>query len=385
MLRNESRSKPAFEVLGERGSTGRGFTLVELLVVISIIGVLVALLLPAVQSAREAARRAQCTNNLRQIGIALHNYHSAHGVFPSGNESPLDPDADGCFRGSTNEYPGPNWLVRILPYMEQMAIYDQLDLDAGFPSAMDDLAGNVSKWRPDITSGPLYAEIEGFRCPSMSYPLPWVVEATVVPSTVPGAEPTVVNYFGCMGGGLDDPASGNKQPSPAIPGRSPGGQNCTCGRVGVPIPGARNLIHWTNGFMFVNSRRGLKHATDGSSNSILAGETIYAHMQPIRGWGSGHRTKHGSNNGPANLAGTLRAINSGEKIYRAYYDTTTSYSDQNVHNHLSNAAFGSMHPGGAHFAMGDGSATFLSETINLDIFRTLGAIDDGLPLGSPNQ
>ena len=93
------------------------FTLVELLVVIAIIGVLVALLLPAVQSAREAARRMQCTNNLKQIGLAMHNYHGANNTFPSGS-----------MIGRPGAWSwGPAWGVSILPYAEQTVLFDQFD------------------------------------------------------------------------------------------------------------------------------------------------------------------------------------------------------------------------------------------------------------------
>ncbi|MGI6414908.1 MAG: DUF1559 domain-containing protein [Thermoguttaceae bacterium] len=104
----------------------RGFTLVELLVVIAIIGILIALLLPAVQAAREAARRSQCTNNLKQIGLALHNYHDVVGRFPAA-----------WYRIPTQEKrPGWAWGTMLLPYLEQGALYDQLAVTTGidFPA-----------------------------------------------------------------------------------------------------------------------------------------------------------------------------------------------------------------------------------------------------------
>src|SRR5687768_2745695 len=103
-----------------RCSKSRGFTLVELLVVIAIIGILIALLLPAVQAARESARRSQCTNNLKQIGIALHNYHDTNSVLPfAGASWPVGPNQE-----STEH----SWVIRVLPFVEQRSLYSNLDL-----------------------------------------------------------------------------------------------------------------------------------------------------------------------------------------------------------------------------------------------------------------
>jgi len=352
-----------------------GFTLVELLVVIAIIGVLVALLLPAVQAAREAARRMRCSNNLKQIGLAVHNYHDSQGAFPIGNVSPAAMSPEGCFSGtsaSTN-HPGAIWSVTILPYLEQTGIYNSLNISGTFPSSYGDATAspaptnlNPAVYNP-ITTAPLYSRISVYQCPSTAPGmLPWVSVATVG-APMPSVEKTTMNYFACMGGGLDEPATSNRVASASK-------QNCTCGTVGANFPNARFLIHWTNGFMHVNSQKGFRNCTDGTSNSILIGETIYQNMQINRGWGTGHRTKHASNNGPGNLTGTYRAINSGKALYNAFSDRAT---DQNIHNHLQNACFGSQHPGAAGFCLGDGSVRFLNETMNLAIYRTLGAIDDG--------
>ena len=127
------------------GARPAGFTLIELLVVIAIIGVLVALLLPAVQMAREAARRTQCTNNLKQIGIALHGYHDVHNTFPSGGwiAIPTQPQTRNMNMG---------WSAAVLPWLEQRALYDSLNLSVVY----DDPANSTAT----------YTVLQVYFCPS---------------------------------------------------------------------------------------------------------------------------------------------------------------------------------------------------------------------------
>jgi len=137
---------------------GRGFTLIELLVVIAIIGVLIALLLPAVQQAREAARRIQCTNNLKQIGLALHNYDQSYNSFPlGGNPAPGNPGAGCC-----QSWAGWSAQTMLLPYVEQPAVYNSLNFT---------MVGRGNGWAEAINATGMTARINAFLCPSSTPPV----------------------------------------------------------------------------------------------------------------------------------------------------------------------------------------------------------------------
>ena len=158
--------------------TRKGFTLIKLLVVITIISILIALLLPAVQQAREAARRTQCGNRLKQIGLALHNYHANFSTFPSGwigAQADL-PDVEGVN--------GFGWATMILPMMEQSPLYNRLNFHVSISAAENAIARSTV--------------IPSYRCPSDSSTDFWDIEMEGSPGTVLATLPTA-NYIGSFG------------------------------------------------------------------------------------------------------------------------------------------------------------------------------------------
>jgi prepilin-type N-terminal cleavage/methylation domain-containing protein len=233
----------------------RGFTLIELLVVIAIIAVLIALLLPAVQQAREAARRSACQNNLKQIGLALHNYHDVHKRFPPGyvtTNPGLTNNTSWCRSGGFQRAP---WTVMILPYIDQAPLYARFDFNVPFVDGSNQMAPPNSN---------VVVPLEVYSCPSN------------IRTTTNELFPS---YFGVSGGGTV----------------------ADCGNTGCSA--ANERAHFVGGMMYAGSRIGMRDATDGTSNVFLVGETRYAGAA----WGAS--AKQDTCTLPQTLAGTQEQIN----------------------------------------------------------------------------
>ena len=294
-----------------------GFTLVELLVVIALIGILVALLLPAVQSAREAARRMQCQNNLKQIGLALHGYHTANESFPPGSYwYGTDYDA---YRGSI--------LILLLPYIEQQNLFDEFD----YTVRIDD------QTFPDAT----------------------LLGGTVVPVYVCPSD----NNRGLHNGRAIHNYAASNGPTAHIDSPS-----CTCsegaGWNAYALSPYENPNDFAGPFYRRNNPTTITDCRDGLSNTIYFGEVrrdCSAHTQ--QGWAR-------SNNGNG-LVSTQVPMN---------VDTCDSSNPDPCRkpcNWSTELAFKSAHPGGVLFVFGDGSVHFLSESIDHWNYQYLGAKADG--------
>ena len=297
-------------------SRRRAFTLIELLVVIAIIAILIALLLPAVQQAREAARRTQCRNNLKQIGLAMHNYHDNYNVFPIGHQyrrSGLAANATG------NLGLGWGWSAYILPYIDGAPLYNQFDFNQ-----------SIADVRPGGVAGPARNK------PLAQTPMAW---ALCPSSTAPAAnrsgaagdahhiDPHAVTSYKVSGGSFDNngalwPHSNQKR---------------------------------ANGLFFRDSRVGIRDVSDGTSNTIMTGEVNWE--------------LNGGNNG-ARLYGAVDPNAPGNGLTDGQTDRLISNGEwplnppANAVGPWLNRGFHSKHDGGAHFGMADGAVRFISENID---------------------
>lgn len=337
-------------MLGRR----QAFTLVELLVVIAIIGVLVALLLPAVQAAREAARRTQCTDNLREIGIAMHKHHDVRNRLPFGNNSP--PSAG---------Y-GYNWRLHILPFLEQSALYDLFDQ-------------NLSSWSSAMAPSNGSA-IPSYRCPSS--PLPRYA-VSMSPSAGPYSQVQRVTYVG-ISGATATAFTGSAFTETRINPAAPTTGCCTGGDISA------------GGALPANFVVSFGHITDGTSNTLLASEQsdfIWQSNGVRADWNTGW---HGwligtSQTGVAGGSGvssndnrifglvSIRYRNNQKKGWAVGGDCSQGVCP----NFGCNIPLNSTHPGGVVALFCDGSTRFLGDSLPLLTLATLATRDEGLTVESP--
>ena len=316
----------------------RGFTLIELLVVIAIIAILIALLLPAVQQAREAARRSTCKNNMKQLALALHNYHETHGVFPPGAIATTPgPSGYDVWREAGNTAApglhGTSWVVQILPFVDQATIYNKWNFNTN-------VMGNRLVAETDV---PL------FYCPTRRSKVR-NLDLSIMISETPSSSGVPVNltnpftkgggdYGVCMGGGngwADGDVIHITHETTALIGTFGGGSTGFLGMFSV------------------NSDTAIRDVDDGTSNTIMTGE-----LQKLHGSTAPRMSQDGW------AVGGVSTM----------FDTGISGGTAGGFNNNFYQSAGSDHVGGAHFGFGDGAVRFLSENMDSIVYRGLGTAD----------
>jgi prepilin-type N-terminal cleavage/methylation domain-containing protein/prepilin-type processing-associated H-X9-DG protein len=305
---NEISTSPTVQI------SKSGFTLVELLVVITIIGILIALLLPAVQAAREASRRMQCQNNLKQIGLALHGFHEAKGSFPPSDW--IKPVNQGC---------GTPMFIMLMAYIEEGNLLTQY--------AYWDSKWGWQNWEnhPDQMAIP----VPVYHCPSDQEPDPYPDGGYLW---------HLRRYYGVSGG-----------KTRTNPGET-----------------------FTDGLFAINKWRGFPDITDGSSNTLAVGESVHPQLMGIGPgytkpdiggpdiWADGSTSDNSC---------TLASQSTARCVRSTWWPINSNILPISGNNN--DVPFASRHPGGANFLFADGHVGFLGDAINMPTYRALSTIADG--------
>ena len=341
--------------------TKTGFTLIELLVVIAIIAVLIALLLPAVQQAREAARKTQCKNNLKQIGLALHNYHDNHSQFPAAIIFPAYKSAVNCaLDGQTFNLNTTGWTM-LLPFFDQAPLYSTYDFNMASSTAYSSgapngllFAGGATLVNPNLKV--TQKVLTGLLCPSDSGPQ---VFDNPTGTDYRADKAGTSNYL-FSGGDLHEQTRSYQAYSASTD----------------VLPDGRSVLR--QGFFGVDSSGGLRDAGDGTSNCFLVGESrrVKASTSYVPTWGQGKWVSvMGRIATGANATYDLICLfHLNKDVGDCLLVPTTAKGSYAW-------TYSSAHAGGAHFLMGDGTVRFISDSINHQLLMQLNQIKDGIPVG----
>jgi prepilin-type N-terminal cleavage/methylation domain-containing protein/prepilin-type processing-associated H-X9-DG protein len=306
-----------------------GFTLVELLVVIAIIGILISLLLPAVQAAREAARNTQCRNNLKQIGLGLHSYHDANGVLPPGGNT--------VTTSTSTANDGMGFHVHILRYVEQAALFQGFDLTAPYMAVRSKAMGAI--------------RVSIYQCPSAVN----LYTENSSENAATGEKGWTTHYHGIMG--PSDLAT-NKYDVFYL------------NQVGVSTTVQGGQAR--QGVLGRDTKYRLTDIKDGTANTVMVGETSWTRGSSLN---VGYRVWHRGCNSNGNLAcGSCRNVANG---------LGTVWINQGVTQGANNISFGGIHPGGTNFLFCDGSIRPINKDVALGVLLAMASRNGGEAQNAP--
>jgi prepilin-type N-terminal cleavage/methylation domain-containing protein/prepilin-type processing-associated H-X9-DG protein len=319
-----------------------GFTLIELLVVIAIIAILIGLLLPAVQKVRDAAARMSCSNKLKQLGLALHNYHDTNNQFPRGAENAVFPIpkpaavANQQFCNTPVNTPcinGTSWLTFILPFIEQEALFRQHDFTTAYNSTTNVATGSI--------------KVQAYLCPA----------GAALPSGNAGTATT--HYYGIMG-----PGGATDNHTITLNGITYTYRTGISGNGNWSWHGYLTQYRDSSGSISTGYIVKMGSVTDGHSNTLMVGElSMNLPTAPPPAGGNHYRSW---NRGNASGSGATKNIRF--PINSTFYNGSDNFND---------ISMGSNHSGGCNFTLGDGSVRFIRDSIDLNIYKASASINGG--------
>jgi prepilin-type N-terminal cleavage/methylation domain-containing protein len=345
----------------------QAFTLIELLVVIAIIAILIALLLPAVQQAREAARRTQCKNNLKQLALAMHNYHDVYSAFPI--------NSSGWVRTPIPRslYPAWSWLVGILPYIEQANLYSSFDLNMWVRDSAGALTmGNNNHNALGVNRALRQKVIAAYICPSSPHPGLRNAQTNGGYRWNGTSNAAGTDYVGSLGhiwgGWKDCGAVPDSLVNNALPGTGFGRKGSNPGTPWVNGDWNEDMSRINGIFKYSGGTR-IRDVTDGTSNTIAVFENMH--------WRGGNGQSFNRNY--SNYGAWVSPLGAIHNLRNPINNTNRAW--QQGQNDLRCESPSSYHTGGVQVALTDGSVRFISENIDHGTRYKLAVRNDGLVLG----